>query len=62
MKKTIISITFGSFIVISSLMISNSHAAEGSFEGYKKGWYWYEVIPDEKEQPEDEAQQTAFSS
>ena len=57
MKKTIISIILRSFIIVVSLMVSsNDHAAEGSFEDYKKGWYWYELIPEEKEQPEDEAQ------
>ena len=60
MKKTRISIILRLLVIIVSMMVSDAHAAEGSYEDYKKGWYWYEVIPDEKEQPEDETQKEAL--
>ena len=44
-------------ILLLFLIPSTVHAEMESFEDYKKGWYWYEVIPNEKEQPEDEVQQ-----
>jgi conjugal transfer pilus assembly protein TraF len=35
-------------------MVLDVHAKEESYEDYKNGWYWYEVIPEKEDQPEDE--------